>query len=119
MRHWELSLGLIKCRIGEISILLVNANQNRKQTNNDNKQPIKHSGRRKIADNTWYNTPTTKKGSVNGPTTDVNDEQHTGCVEIYGESAWGDWDWELVAISGEDWFNVETGTAEPGGLGGL
>ena len=69
MGLWELSLGLIKCRIGEISILLVNASQNRKQTHSDNKQPKKHSGRRKIADNTGYNTLTTKKGSVNSPTT--------------------------------------------------
>ena len=58
-------------RIGKISIL-VNASQNRKQTNNDYKQPKKHSRRRKIADNTWHNTPTTKKGSVNGPPTRHN-----------------------------------------------
>ena len=34
MRLWELSLSLIKCRIGEISILLVNANKQITTTKN-------------------------------------------------------------------------------------
>ena len=37
VRLWVLSLGLNKSRIGEISILLVKASKNRKQTNKNHK----------------------------------------------------------------------------------